>query len=190
MKEKYIHFALAISKEAAKLSYAKKKKVGAVIMRDNNILSTGYNGTVTGSSNDCEYEKTTTHYNYCCDSCEGDGFEQHSDNLGQRCDSCAVGFIVEREEYTTKLVTSDEVIHAEENAILTAAKFGIPLQGTSIIVTDSPCTACARKIAQVGIKEVYFENFHDNGDGLKTLTKNGVKVHQIDKNLGIIPWEK
>jgi dCMP deaminase len=47
---------LDIAGVVAKLSYAKKAKVGAVIVRDGRILSTGYNGTPHGVDNNCEDE--------------------------------------------------------------------------------------------------------------------------------------
>jgi|SRR5689334_7226467 len=50
-----LHNAYMICAEAiSKLSYAKKKQVGAVIVKNNHIISEGYNGTPQGFSNDCE----------------------------------------------------------------------------------------------------------------------------------------
>ena len=45
--------------------------------------------------------------------------------------------------------------HAELNAITNAAKVGIPLGGSTLIVTHPPCMDCARAIVQAGIREVY-----------------------------------
>lgn len=42
--------------ECSKLSYAKRKKVGAFLVRDNQIISDGYNGTPYGYDNECEEE--------------------------------------------------------------------------------------------------------------------------------------
>ena len=44
------------AKRFAELSYARRKKVGAIIVKDDRILSIGYNGTPSGWDNDCEYE--------------------------------------------------------------------------------------------------------------------------------------
>lgn len=44
--------------------------------------------------------------------------------------------------------------HAERNAIYSAAKVGIPLEGCSIYIDFYPCSDCARAIIQSGIKEV------------------------------------
>lgn len=54
MKEKFVNFFMTVAEETSKLSYANRLKVGAVIVKDNNIISFGYNGTPAGMSNDCE----------------------------------------------------------------------------------------------------------------------------------------
>lgn len=54
MKEKYVNYFIKIAEETAKLSYAKKLQVGAIIVRGERILSLGYNGTPTGWYNACE----------------------------------------------------------------------------------------------------------------------------------------
>jgi len=45
-------------------------------------------------------------------------------------------------------------IHAEQNAICQAARFGIPLEGTTIYCTMEPCRTCALLIVSVGVKKV------------------------------------
>jgi len=54
MKEKFVNFFMTVAEETSKLSYANRLKVGAVIVKDSNIISFGYNGTPAGMSNDCE----------------------------------------------------------------------------------------------------------------------------------------
>lgn len=49
-----------VAKEVAKLSYCKRKHVGAVIVKDSNIISFGYNGTLAGEDNCCETPENTT----------------------------------------------------------------------------------------------------------------------------------
>ncbi len=55
MKDKFIKYFATIAEETAKLSNAKKLQVGCVIVKDNRILSVGYNGTPAGWSNECEF---------------------------------------------------------------------------------------------------------------------------------------
>ena len=54
LKDRWIQYYAKIAKETALLSKAKKLQVGCVIIRDNRILSIGYNGTPSGWDNECE----------------------------------------------------------------------------------------------------------------------------------------
>jgi dCMP deaminase len=54
LKQRFINFFCKIAKETAELSHAKRLKVGCVIVKDNRILSIGYNGTPAGWDNKCE----------------------------------------------------------------------------------------------------------------------------------------
>lgn len=64
MKEKFVNMYMEIAEVVAKNSYAKKLQVGAIAVREDRILSIGYNGTLPGHSNDCEYKKFTELQNY------------------------------------------------------------------------------------------------------------------------------
>lgn len=48
-------------------------------------------------------------------------------------------------------------LHAEQNALLQAAKLGIPCEGATIYVTCQPCNACAKMIVNAGIRKVIYE---------------------------------
>lgn len=54
MKEKFKSVYMKVSQDFANLSHARKLKVGAIIVKDNRIISVGYNGMPTGWDNDCE----------------------------------------------------------------------------------------------------------------------------------------
>lgn len=45
-----------IAKRSAEMSYAKRLKVGAIVVKDDNILAQSWNGTPNGWSNECEYK--------------------------------------------------------------------------------------------------------------------------------------
>ena len=64
-QRKYDVAYLKMAKEWAKLSYCKRKQVGALIVKDKMIISDGYNGTPTGFENICEDEETTPN-GMCC----------------------------------------------------------------------------------------------------------------------------
>jgi len=56
MKPKFIDYYMKIAEVTSGLSYAKRLQVGAVIVKDNQILATGYNGMPSGWENVCEHE--------------------------------------------------------------------------------------------------------------------------------------
>ncbi len=59
---KYDTAYLRMAIEWAKLSYCKRKQVGALIVKDNMIISDGYNGTPSGYTNCCEDDDGSTHW--------------------------------------------------------------------------------------------------------------------------------
>lgn len=61
-QHKYDKAYLRLAKEWSKLSYCKRKQVGAIIVRDRMIISDGYNGTPSGFENCCEDEENLTHW--------------------------------------------------------------------------------------------------------------------------------
>jgi dCMP deaminase len=122
-QEKFDQVYLNIAKEIAKLSHCERAKVGAVIVKDGNIIAFGYNGTPAGMPN-------------CC---ERDG------------------------------VTRPDVIHAEMNAILKAAKSGHSVNDGTLYLTLSPCTECAKLILQSGIKRVVYLEQYRNTAGINFL---------------------
>jgi dCMP deaminase len=105
-----------IAKEVGTLSHCTRSKVGAVLVKDGNVISFGYNGTPAGMDNGCEENN----------------------------------------------VTKDEVIHAEMNAILKAAKSGNAVDGSTLYLSLSPCQNCCKLIIQSGISRVvYLEGYRD-----------------------------
>ena len=106
-----------------------RRSVGAVIVRDKRILSTGYNGAASGI-NSCVERKE----------CLRDKLKIES---GTRQEMCYA-------------------IHAEQNAIVQAARMGVSLENATIYITHQPCSMCARMIINSGIKRiVYLEGYPD-----------------------------
>lgn len=62
MVTKYDNLFLGIAESFSKMSYANKKKVGAIIVKDNSIISDGYNGTPSGYCNECEDSEGNTYW--------------------------------------------------------------------------------------------------------------------------------
>jgi dCMP deaminase len=77
-------------------------------------------------------------------------------------------------------------LHAEENAILYAAKNKVSLEGATLYVTLSPCLPCARMIYTSGIKNVFYLNSYAEYKGINTdegidfLQKFGVKAERLN----------
>ncbi len=61
-QERYDKAYLRMAREWAKLSHCNRKQVGALIVKDNTIISDGYNGTPTGFTNSCEDDNGDTHW--------------------------------------------------------------------------------------------------------------------------------
>lgn len=76
------------------------------------------------------------------------------------------------------------VSHAEERCISSAAQEGIPLKGATMIVTLSPCMACARLIANSGIKELHYIDDWWDQEALGFLRENDVKVVKLPYKKG------
>lgn len=90
---------------------------------------------------------------------------------------------IHRANYGQKyLVTKDEVLHAESNAIAKVAKSTNSTEDADMFVTCAPCLECSKLIHQAGIRRVFFGHTYRNNDGLDFLRKCGVEVTQIGEN--------
>ena len=179
MKKKFIKYFLDVASRTAQLSYATRLKVGTVIVKNNRIISCGYNGMPAGwIPNDCEYPVTIS----------DDEYQQLPDSEKQRYES-NIGFI-EQDGYFIfngkiewkGLRTYDELIHSEANAISQLASSTESGVGASIICTHSPCLQCAKIIYSSGIKELYYKNEYRSTDGIQFLQKCGVKVYKLGED--------
>ena len=56
MKDKFVNLYMDWAKRTAQLSYARRLQVGAVIVKDNSVISYGYNGMPAEWDNNCEDE--------------------------------------------------------------------------------------------------------------------------------------
>jgi dCMP deaminase len=141
MKQRELDLYMDIALRVAQMSYAKRLQVGAVLVKDRNIISFGYNGTPTGWDNCCEEE-------------------------------------LRYEDGGVTLKTMPEVIHAEENAILKAARDGRATSDSTLIITHAPCIMCSKLVLNAGIKEVVYKDTYRNNFGILFLMKGGINVRQ------------
>lgn len=71
-------------------------------------------------------------------------------------------------------------IHAEMNAMLQCARFGVSTDGASIYVTDFPCLQCTKSLLQAGIKQInYLRNYHNDEYAMKLIKLKNVKLKHI-----------
>ncbi|MDQ0269522.1 ComE operon protein 2 [Cytobacillus purgationiresistens] len=74
-------------------------------------------------------------------------------------------------------------IHAEMNAILQCAKFGVATTGAEIYVTHFPCLQCCKAIIQAGIKTVYFaQDYKNHPYGIELFEQAGVALQKVETN--------
>ena len=67
-------------------------------------------------------------------------------------------------------------VHAEQNAIIQAAKLGIPLDGAVMYVTHQPCVICTRMIINSGIKKVIYKNGYPDDFALQLFSESNVEI--------------
>jgi len=159
MKQKFIDYFMDIANRTAGLSSAVRLKVGSIIVKDDRIISIGYNGMPPNWTNECETK-------FYCD--DGDWSEQL--------------FPKEANQWMKyKLVTKPEVIHAEANAIAKLAKSSEAGDGSTMFLTHSPCIDCAKQIFTAGIKKVYYRQAYRNDEGVVFLQQCGVEVDKYSK---------
>ena len=151
----------------AENSYAVRRQVGCLIVKDGVIISDGYNGTPSGFANVCEYVVSP------------DGNERAYPQT-----------VRELRDYRNRLwnlITKDCVLHAESNAITKLAKNGNAAMGATIYVTDEPCLECAKLIIQTGIKRVVYSRSYRLHNGINLLREAGIITdyipqHELEKD--------
>jgi dCMP deaminase len=135
--------------------------VGAIVVKDDRIISIGYNGMPSGWDNNCEDTI----------------FVLDEEVMGT--DMISLGYTQTDNGNWTKLKSKPEVLHAETNAIAKLAKSTESGDGAVLFVTHSPCLDCAKLIFQSGIRGVFYRNSYRSTDGITFLERSGVEVTQI-----------
>ena len=141
--KRFIEMARLVSTWAS--CYRQGRKIGAVIVLDKRVMTTGYNGAPAGVRT-------------CTERCEC-----LRDKLG-----IASG-------------TRHEVcyaVHAEQNAIIQAAKLGIRIDGATLYCTHQPCILCAKMIVNSGIRRVVYEQGYPDDFSQEIFSEAGVLVER------------
>ncbi|MGB2579773.1 dCMP deaminase [Elusimicrobium simillimum] len=140
-----------------------RMKVGAVLVKDSRVISIGYNGVASGQAH--------------CEDCFKDIYaEKFAAKYPQ-----SEEFFKSRDFFDAHgEFSNNNELHAEQNAILFAAKNGISTAGATVYVTWSPCINCAKVIVAAGIERVYFKELYDRSqEGIVFLAKNGIECRQL-----------
>lgn len=167
MKPKFIDYFMKFAELTATLSYAKRLQVGAVIVKGDQTIGTGYNGMPSGWENNCEdilWDTGAGGWLSVEEFEEKFPYEAWNETAGRN-----VRF---------GLKTKPEVLHAESNALMKVARSTESSDGATLFCTHAPCIDCAKLIYQAGIATVYYKETYRSDDGLNFLRKSGINVHQ------------
>ena len=123
--------------------YQPNRKIGAVIVKDKRILTTGYNGAPTKIKKNKERSES------------------------------------KRRKLKIPSGTKHELcyaIHAEQNAIIQAARMGVEIEGSTIYFTYQPCVICAKMIVNAGISRVVYGEGYPDEFALEMFKLAGVEL--------------
>ena len=168
MKEKFVKLYVDWAKRVSELSHARRLNVGAVIVKDDTVISYGYNGMPAGWDNDCEDKVWDTGAGGWVSPEEFDAMYPYVEYNEEA-----------EEEYRYGLKTKPEVLHAESNAIAKLAKSTNSGKDADIFITHSPCIECSKLIFQSGIRRVFYGDDYRDDAGIKFLEKSGVEVLKV-----------
>jgi len=175
MKQKFIDLYMDWATRTAKLSHARRLQVGAVIVKDDSVISYGYNGMPAGWDNDCENKEYM--------GSDAGGWLDPEEIYEQWPFEETVVVANDNESFETtrryKLKTKPEVLHAESNSIAKLAKSTNSGMGATMFITHAPCMECAKLIYQSGIGHVLYRSAYRDTSGVTFLEASGVKVEQI-----------
>ena len=127
--------------------YQPNRKIGAVIVKNKRIMTTGYNGAPAGV-------KTCMERGECL-----------------------------RRKLNIPSGTRQEVcyaIHAEQNALIQAAKLGISIDGATLYCTHQPCVMCAKMIVNSGITRVVYQEGYPDEFAREILSEAGVALERYE----------
>ncbi len=129
--------------------YQEERKVGAVIVKDKRVMTTGYNGAPAGV-------RTCVERGECLR-------KKLGIPSGTRHEMCYA-------------------VHAEQNAIIQAAKLGVNIDGSTLYCTHQPCILCAKMIVNAGIVRVVYHSGYPDEFALDIFKEAGVLVERYSES--------
>lgn len=140
-------YFLQLADLVASRSTCLRRQVGAVLVRDERIIATGYNGAPRGIQ-------------HCLEA--GCLREKMGIPSGERYELC-------------------RGVHAEQNAIINAAYYGVSTKGAVLYCTNQPCLICARMIINAGIIKVVHRGNFDDDFALQFMEEAGIEMRIREK---------
>ena len=146
MRPAWDDYFMEIAHMVATRSTCLRRAVGAVLIKEKRILTTGYNGAPSGLAH-----------------CEEVGCLRELQQVpsGQRHELC-------------------RGLHAEQNAILQAALYGVPIAGATLYCTTHPCVVCAKMLINARIREVVITDSYPDKMSADLLAEAGITVRYLD----------
>lgn len=138
-------YFMAIADMVRTRSTCLRRQVGAVVVKDKRILSTGYNGAPKGMKHCSEV---------------GCIREEADIPAGERHELC-------------------RGIHAEQNAIVQAAAFGVSIQGSTLYCTHFPCVLCTKMLINAGIERLVVREAYPDNLSQEMLNEAGIEVYAM-----------
>jgi dCMP deaminase len=135
-------YFMEITHLVARRSTCLRRQVGAVLVKDKNILTTGYNGAPSGVAHCLEV---------------GCLRERLNVPSGERHELC-------------------RGLHAEQNAIIQAAKHGTNINTAILYCTTMPCIICAKMLINSGIRRIVYEEGYSDQLAGEMLEEAGVEM--------------
>ncbi|HDQ98766.1 MAG TPA: cytidine deaminase [candidate division WOR-3 bacterium] len=152
-RKSWDRYFMDIARLVSERSTCRRRRVGAVLVREKRILCTGYNGAPAGMPH--------------CDEV-GCLRERLSIPSGERIEIC-------------------RGIHAEQNALVQAAAFGIKVTGATLYCTHEPCITCGKMLLNAGIREFVVAESYADEFGRQLLAEAGAEVRLVDHPAGHEP---
>ena len=140
MRPSWDEYFMLIAKLVSTRSTCNSRPTGAVLVKDKQLLASGYNGSMPGAP-------------HCSDEVMPDGSPYCHRRVLKIAD-------VDKYNYC-------RASHAEANAIAQAARYGVAIKGASLYVTLQPCFVCVKLLATAQIERVYYELAYESQDPLR-----------------------
>jgi len=151
-----------IAERTGALSTCIRLKVGAIAVKDQRIISIGYNGSLPGHNNCCEeriYLGT-----------EGTWVDENTIKEFPYTDDDGNHY---------KLKTKVTTLHAEENLLGKLAQSNESAKDATIFITHEPCMNCSKTLAVSGVKAVYYKNEYRDVGGAEFLRSAGITAEKL-----------